>query len=88
MKSRRQSPDNPVESVELRVSVKTDRVTARRIKRLFPSAKLKQGTCEIMLTGERPDELAAKAGEMLEGLRSVLAPPKDFKNQGKASTQE
>ncbi|MDV3293274.1 MAG: hypothetical protein LYZ70_03295 [Nitrososphaerales archaeon] len=88
MKSRRQSPDNPVESVELRVSIKTDRATAQSIKRLFPSAKLKQGTCELTLTGERPDELAAKAGEMLEGLRSVLAPPKGFKNQEKASKQE
>lgn len=88
MKSHRQSPGNPVESVALRVSIKADRATARSIKRLFPSAKLRNGTCEFTLAGERPDEMATKVGEMLERLRGVLTPPKGFKNQKKASKQE
>ncbi len=87
MKSRRQSPSNPVGSVTLRVSIKADRATAQSIMRLFPSAKVKLGTCELTLTGERPAEMAARAGEMLEQLRGVLTPPKGFKNQEKASKQ-
>ncbi len=88
MKSRRRSPDNPVEFVELRVSIRADRATSDRIRELFPSAKVRSGTCELTVDGEKPADVAVKAGEMLDKLRRVLAPPKGFKNPEGAPTQD
>jgi len=70
----------PVESVELTVSIKADRATAERIKKLVPSAKVKRGSCELKVVGERPAEVAQRAEEIMEKLREVVGSQKDFKN--------
>jgi hypothetical protein len=79
---------NPIESVELRVSIRADRATAERIRELFPSAKVRNGSCELKVVGERPADVAAKAEEMMQKLRGVVASPKDFKNPERSSVQK
>jgi hypothetical protein len=71
---------DPVESVELTISIKADKATAERIKGLVPSAKVRSGTCEMKLAGEHPADLAQRAEELMEKLREVIGSPKDFKN--------
>ena len=70
---------DPIESVELTVSIRADRVTAEKIKSLIPSAKVRSGTCEVKLAGERPADVAQRAEEVMEKLREVFGSPKDFK---------
>jgi hypothetical protein len=74
----------PIESVELTVSIKADRATAERIRGLVPSAKVKSGSCEVRVVGERPADVAQRAEEIMEKLREVLSSPKDFKNAGES----
>jgi len=71
----------------LKVSIRAEKETAKRIKELFPSAKLKNGACELTLEGERPAEVALLAGEMLEKLRRVVFQPKDFKKRDASSAR-
>jgi hypothetical protein len=71
---------DPIESVELIVSIKTDAATAERIRALVPSAKVRKGSCELKVVGERPAEVSQRAEEMMEKLREVLSSPKDFKS--------
>lgn len=77
----------PVESVELTVSIKADRATAERIKELVPSAKVKSGSCELKVVGERPADVAQRAEEIMEKLRVVFGSPKDFKNAERSPRQ-
>jgi len=79
---------NPVESVELRVSIRADRATAERIRKLFPSARVRNGSCEMRVVGERTADVAAKAEEMMQRLREIVAPPKDFKIAERPSSQK
>jgi len=76
--SPRRKPDRPIESVELRVSFQSDRTTASAIRKLFPSAALKKGVCEIELAGETPGEVADKVKELLEFAKTAKS-PKAFK---------
>jgi hypothetical protein len=70
---------DPIESVDLKISIRADKATAERIKRLVPSAKVVGGNCELRVTGERPSEVAEKAEEIMEKLREAVSSPKDFK---------
>jgi len=65
---------NPVESVELKVSIRADRATADRIRRIFPSAKVRDGTCELKVVGDKPADVAARTEEMMEKLRGAVSP--------------
>ncbi|MDV3277248.1 MAG: hypothetical protein LYZ69_02130 [Nitrososphaerales archaeon] len=78
MTSARRRSD-PIESIHLKISLKTDRATASRVKQAFPSARLKGGICELTIEGKEPSEVAAKAREMTEKLQTVITPPKGFK---------
>ena len=71
---------DPIESVELTVSIRANKAMAGKIKELVPSAKVRSGSCELKLMGERPAEVAQRAEEIMEKLREVLSSPKDFKN--------
>ncbi len=70
----------PIEFVELKISIKADKATSEGIRRLVPSAKVRRGSCELKVAGESPAEVAQKAEEMMEKLREVVSSPKDFKN--------
>jgi len=74
------SRNDPIESVHLTISIRADRETAGKIKELIPSARLREGSCELKLEGEQPAEVAQEAEEMMEKLREVVGTPKDFKN--------
>jgi hypothetical protein len=65
--------------VQLKISLKADVATLNRIKELVPSAKLKNGSCELTIEGEAPSEVAKAAKELLEKLREAVSPPKGFK---------
>jgi len=71
---------DPIESVELRISIKADKATSERIRVLVPSAKVRRGSCELWVSGKSPAEVARKAEEIMEALREVVSSPKDFKN--------
>ena len=86
MTSRRQSQSKPIESVELKISFKTDKATAERIRAAIPSAIPKAGGCEVTVAGDRPGEVAEKARVMLDKLKATIdegrkseSPQKDFK---------
>ena len=63
--SPRRNPDRPIASVALRISFQTDRNTAKRVMRLFPSALLESGVCQVELS-------AAEPGAVAEGLKKLL----------------
>ena len=78
----------PVESVELKVAIRADRATAEKIMALLPSAKVRNGTCEFKVVGERPADVASEAEEMMQKLRAVVSAPKDFKNPERSSSHK
>ena len=63
--------DEPIESVKLQVSLRTDRGTAERVKEAFPEARIKGGRCELTLEGREPSELAEKMKLLAERLKSA-----------------
>jgi hypothetical protein len=67
--------DRPIESVELSVVFRTDRRTAERIKDLVPSVSLRSSGCEVVIKGENPGEVAEKAKEILDKVRTVIDSP-------------
>jgi len=75
----RPKPDRPIESVELRISFRADRATAEAIKRMIPSAVLRNGVCVLKIEGEQPGDVADKAREILEKIRGMAGPSKGFK---------
>ncbi len=79
MTSLRRSHDRPIESVELRITFRTDRATAAKIRESIPGAVLRNGGCEVKVEGEEPGEVAERAREILEKLRGVVQAPKGFK---------
>lgn len=78
MTSARRKPDRPIESVELRISFRADRATAETIRRVIPSAVLRNGVCVLKIEGEQPGDVADKAREILEKIRSVAGTSKGF----------
>ena len=65
----------PIESVELSVVFRTDRITAERIKDLVPSVNLRSSGCEVVIKGENPGEVAERAKEILDKVRTVIDSP-------------
>lgn len=63
--------DEPIDSVRLEVSLRTDRATAERVKEAFPQAKVRSGRCELTLEGREPAELAEKMKVLAEKLRGA-----------------
>ncbi len=61
----------PVESVELRISIRADRETTNRIKEEIPSAVIRGGGCEVMIVAEQPGEMAERAKTILDKLRAI-----------------
>ncbi len=79
MTSPRRSLGKPIESVQLKITLRTDRGTAATIKKSMPSAVLKNGGCEIRVDGEEPREVAERAREILEILRGIAQTQKGYK---------
>lgn len=69
--SPRRRQDRPIESVELKVTFRADRETSRIVREAFPEARFVRGVCEVKMKGEEPKEIAEKAKELLERLRSA-----------------
>ena len=61
----------PVESLELRISIRADRETAGRIREAIPSAVVKGGACELKIEARRPADMVEKARAVLEQLRAI-----------------
>ncbi|MBI3859007.1 MAG: hypothetical protein HY296_02030 [Thaumarchaeota archaeon] len=83
--SPRPKSGRPIESVELKVTFRIDAAAAKRIKELIPSASIRSDGCRIVLSGEAPAEVALRAREILETVRKVVTPQKDFKASGGAT---
>jgi hypothetical protein len=71
MTSRRPRPDRPIQFVTLEIAFKADKKITAAIKEAFPSASFRNGECEVKIGAERPTEVAEKARELLEKIRSV-----------------
>jgi hypothetical protein len=71
MTSPRRKPVSPVESIELKVYFRADKVTAAKVKGLFPSAVVKDGTCHVEIEGDDPGAVAAKAKVLLDSVRGT-----------------
>jgi len=74
MTSPRRRQDSPIESVELKISVRADRDTSRRIKEEIPSAVVRRGTCEVKIRAEKPGDVMDAAKAVLEKLRAIERP--------------
>lgn len=70
MTSPRRRPDRPIESVALKVVFRASRETAERVREVVPSARFRQGSCEVKLEGETPGEVAEMAKAVLEKIRA------------------
>jgi hypothetical protein len=75
MNSPRPKHGRPIESVELSVVFRTNRRTAARIKDLVPSVNLRSGGCEVIIEGKDPGDVAERAKEILDKVRSVIDSP-------------
>jgi hypothetical protein len=75
MTSRRPKSDRPIQFVELKIAFRADKKTADAIRKSFPSAKSRSGLCEVKIEAEGPAEVAEKARELLEKIRSVALNP-------------
>jgi hypothetical protein len=75
MTSPRRKQNKPVESVELKVTFRAGRTTIDRIKEAIPSAVIRDGACELRLSGEEATEIAAGARAMLEKVRAITGNP-------------
>jgi hypothetical protein len=71
MTSHRPKPDRPIRFVELKIAFRADRRTTVSIRQSLPSAKLRNGLCEVKIQSEQPMEVAEKARELLEKIRSA-----------------
>jgi hypothetical protein len=74
------SPPNPklakpIKFVELRITFKTDRQTAHRLRDLIPNTKPTSGGCEIVVKGQSPGEAAEMAKASLERVRRYIESP-------------
>jgi hypothetical protein len=63
--------------VVLRVTLRADASEAARIRQAFPSAVVKGGTCEVLIEGEMPYEVADRARVLLETARGTSKPAAD-----------
>ena len=70
--SPKQSHVRPIESVQLKVSIRTGRGTAVRIKGLVGSTRLLRSGCEITIEGQSPAEVATKARGVLDAVRAAV----------------
>ncbi len=75
MTSRRPKPDRPIQFVELKIAFGADEKTLVAIRQSFPSAKERNGLCEVKIESDRPAGVADKAKELLEKIRSVAQNP-------------
>lgn len=75
MTSRRPKPDRPIRFVELKIAFSADKKTAASIRQSFPSAKLRNGLCEVKIESDQPTEVAEKARILLDKIRSVVQNP-------------
>ena len=73
--SRKPKPDRPILFVELKIAFRADKKATAAIKKSFPSAKVHNGLCEVKIESEGPAEMAEKARELLEKIRSVAQSP-------------
>ena len=73
MTSPRRRLDRPIEAVELRITFRADRATSKKIKEAIPSARMKDGGCEVRIEAREPGEVAERAKEMLERIRKIEA---------------
>ncbi|HME18490.1 MAG TPA: hypothetical protein VKF15_01995 [Nitrososphaerales archaeon] len=55
-----------------------DEKTASQIKRLFPSASLKGGVCEVRIAEESPADIAKRVKELLELVRTGTDKPESL----------
>ena len=67
----RRRQDRPIESVELKITFRSDRGTTGRIKEVIPDAVVRGGVCEVRIEGEQPSDVAEKARAILEKIRTV-----------------
>ncbi len=72
MTSRRQRQDKPIESLALKITFRTDRESAARIREVLPDAHLRGGVCTVELEAKEPSEMAERAREVLEKLRTAV----------------
>ena len=63
--------EEPIESVKLEISLRTDKGTAAKVKEAFPEARVRAGRCELTLEGREPSELAEKVKILAEKLRGA-----------------
>lgn len=71
MTSRRRRPDRPIQFVALKITFRADKKMTAAIRESFPSAKVHSGLCEVKIEAEGPEEVAEKARELLDKVRSV-----------------
>ena len=71
MNSPRRRRDRPVGSVELRISIRADKATSRKIKEALPSAVETAGGCVVDFSAEEPEDVAVAARELLEKVRAI-----------------
>lgn len=71
MTSPRRSQGRPVESVTLKVAFRADEKTSKKIRELFPSVRVRNGSAVLVIEGEGPREVAEKAKEALEKIRAL-----------------
>lgn len=72
MTSPRRRQDRPIRSVTLRVAFRADKVTAAKIKKAFPAAVFRGEVCEVKIEAEEPSEVAGRAKELLEKIRTAV----------------
>ncbi len=71
MTSPRRRQDRPIRSVALKIVFRAGKDARAKIRQVEPSAKFRQGSCEVRIDGDHPAEVAEKARAILETIRTA-----------------
>jgi hypothetical protein len=63
--------DRPIESVSLKLTFRAGRNAAAKIRDVVPTATVRGRVCVVEIAGERPGDVAEKAREILDRVRSA-----------------
>ncbi len=85
MSSRQRRP-SPIISIELRITLVDRQENLRKLAEKDKKFVVKRGLAEILLRSGDPRDVMEKTRRVVEEIRNVSSPPKDFKeSQGKSN---
>jgi len=72
---------SPVEQVQVRIILKTEKELASKMRGRIPGARMNEGNVELLINGKSPSEVVKKAKASLEMARKSIGPRKTLSRE-------